>query len=252
MKGENRMTKDELIKKMYDIRKEGFELTRKSLSKIDANIYTNAEDIFGSWVAAKKEFYEYERQLKKKERAERAAKNKNKSNRKSKTEKVEKSDEDNVLESANETNNEIVAQDTLLEPTTETTSTQTELPVNDTVSNNISDTDVYSELEKSIFKNIDNALTETDKESISNGIVPHNVIQLLSGFKEDFISKYIKYFMANNSLSKDAILNIVKENISVQDISLNDSAKAKFEHINKNILEKFNSIEHAIVELIKK
>lgn len=251
MKGENRMTKDELIKKMYDIRKEGFELTRKSLSKIDANIYTNAEDIFGSWVAAKKEFYEYERQLKKKERAERAAKNKNKSNRKPKSEPVETNKPIDVSSEDIEVTNEVATQDRILEPANESLSNEIEVTVANTT-NNQSNSDVYSELEKSIFKNIDNALTERDKECITSGIVPHNVIELLSGFKEDFISKYIKYFMANNSLSKDAILNIVKENISVQDISLNDSAKAKFEHINKNILEKFNSIEHAIVELIKK
>ena len=257
---ENKPTKQSVLKRMYEMRTQGIELTRRALSKVDANIYVNAEEVFGKWVTAKKEFYKYEKEIKKKNKLK-AKKNAAKTQKPAPVVAEEPPVETILFE---------------VPPVLEEQINILEVETPKDVKNNskegilneefAEEKTSYTALELNCFKKVDSLLTENDIESLNSGNITeslienikntdiffYNLIHEIFGDDEEFLTRYKNYYIKNNvNISEDTLIDAISEGIQNGDIVVADSFREKFGVEYDAMVERYGSPQDALVSLLK-
>ena len=267
-----------ILKKLYEVHNQGYDLTRKALAKLDANIYIAAEEAFdGKWLDAKRAFYKYEKEMKKlereKARKEAAAKKKKTAKTKDIVKTINndevKSNEDNsknIINFAPVVTSE-VQEELSMEPDLDTEmniSTESNNIVNMSTVNN--DNKNYTELQLAAFQKIDTLLSDEEQNSFDVGVVPEGFIEDLKskdrlfyamainifGNENELINEYTNYYIKTNvNVSDEGMIDAISEGIHNGDIVVVDSFKDKFGTVYDAMINKYGSLEDALVALLK-
>lgn len=267
-----------ILKKLYEVHNQGYDLTRKALAKLDANIYIAAEEAFdGKWLDAKRAFYKYEKEMKQlekeKARKEAAAKKK----KTAKTKDIVKTINNDEVKSNEDTSKNIinfapvvtseVQEELSMEPDLDTEmniSTESNNIVNMSTVNN--DNKNYTELQLAAFQKIDTLLSDEEQNSFDVGVVPEGFIEDLKskdrlfyamainifGNENELINEYTNYYIKTNvNVSDEGMIDAISEGILNGDIVVVDSFKDKFGTVYDAMINKYGSLEDALVALLK-
>lgn len=251
-----------ILKKLYEVHNQGYDLTRKALAKLDANIYIAAEEAFdGKWLDAKRAFYKYEKEMRKlekeKARKEAAAKKKKSTKTKDAISTINNADKQ-IDNDVNNFNSSEVQEELILDSDAEK-DVSTENNINLENKN-------YTKLELTTFEKIDTLLSDEEQNSFDVGVVPEGFIEdlkakdrlfyimAISIFGDDntLANEYLNYYIrVNVNVSDEGMIDAISEGLHNGDIVVADSFKDNFGIVYDAMIHKYGSLEDAITALLK-
>lgn len=251
-----------ILKKLYEVHNQGYDLTRKALAKLDANIYIAAEEAFdGKWLDAKRAFYKYEKEMKKlekeKARKEVAAKKKKSTKTKDAISTINNADKQIDKDVINSTSSEV--QEELILDSDAEKDVSTENNINLENKN-------YTKLQLIAFEKIDTLLSDEEQSSFDAGVVPEGFIEDLKtkdklfytmaisifGDENTLVNEYLNYYTkAHVDVSDKGMVYAISEGIHNGDIVVADSFKDKFGTVYDAMIHKYGSLEDALTAILK-